>query len=1135
MAAPVPASVGAYLTGGVRTTSNVPVPSGVASGDIVYVDLYLESTVAVTGPAGAGTWAEITTAPTTTGTVTTFRKFWKRANAADTGVYAFTHASSYSLGVATRVTGAIATGTPHDTPNAAARSSNGTTTPGVTVTTAGADRLLMWSGCSVGAGAWTPPTAGGTWTEQADNSTEVAVATKTQATAGTTGSVTGGGPNGFMCAWLVAVIPATASAPVVGAGTDATINLGATFNRVATESGSGITARQWKIQSGPSNVGDVLDTDATLAWVPGDDGVWVLRYSATNPTGTGTDDVTVTVNPVAPVVGAGSDATAVPTYQVFSRTATEDNKGNAVSARAWTVVSGPAQVGETIGTALALAWTPMYPGTYVLRYAATNIGGVGTDDVSVAVVLAPPEVTAGSDVSFVLGSVFNRNAGFVGLPTEIVGWTVVSGPSNVGNNLSAFQGISWVPPFLGTYVLRFTASNTAGSDTDDVSIAVTPPPAPEDPPEDEYSYINVPWGVEVFTLRDQLPGQQYEFQIRAVDIYNTASDWSAPTYAQSEPDALPPSIPAAASVAASRIAVQVTHLLGKSTGGTYNLEPDLSYIKVYILSTPDQATDDISVELGGTVAGTMKAGIAELILGAPLVGTFPIPQTGEVWVAVSAVDNYGNESGRSQAVQATAELIDDAYISNLTVTKVTAGTITSNWVMAAEMSTGAVGSRVRFGYFGIELYNDDDDLVLDANTSDGSLFLVGTISTAVDGRRVVIDGIQNNIRFTPEDNSDRFGQIFTYVPSNYPDDIAIEMRAVDSDESDFFARMYLLPDQLAMGVNPLGSGGDIVSKTRILATSQSADLTASNLAGTAPWADGDDTVVARVSADDGGSAMLRAYTTGGDERGRIQAGTGSASLQYSVAGDVKGSIEATSTVIQGWADNVLKWRSVTDGLEVFNAVYTTRIGGISNGRVVYKTDISGTDIFFYDNGGTVAMARTTNQGVSGTFVKNFVIPHPTAEDKWLIHGCTESPHAGVEYWGEAIVEDGEVEVPLPGYFEDLTRQAGRAVFLTVIAEDDPEDRRKLNRKNPVPDVIIPEDDNGNQLVPPPVPPGRPSNVQATYPKGGSFTIFSEGPVSTFRVWWMVKAIRADVPELKNEPLKSEITVHGEDGPYRWYE
>jgi hypothetical protein len=71
------------------------------------------------------------------------------------------------------------------------------------------------------------------------------------------------------------------------------------------------------------------------------------------------------------------------------------------------------------------------------------------------------------------------------------------------------------------------------------------------------------------------------------------------------------------------------------------------------------------------------------------------------------------------------------------------------------------------------------------------------------------------------------------------------------------------------------------------------------------------------------------------------------------------------------------------------------------------------------------------------------------------------------------------------------------------------------------------------LEPPKVPPGRASLVQATYPEEGQFTIYAEGPVETFRVFWLVKAVRKDVPELKVEPLKSEVDVFGE-GPYRFY-
>jgi hypothetical protein len=64
---------------------------------------------------------------------------------------------------------------------------------------------------------------------------------------------------------------------------------------------------------------------------------------------------------------------------------TTPSTDTAVTARAWTVEVGPAQVGQTIGTAQALTWTPSTQGDYTLRYTATHPGGLASDDVDVHV------------------------------------------------------------------------------------------------------------------------------------------------------------------------------------------------------------------------------------------------------------------------------------------------------------------------------------------------------------------------------------------------------------------------------------------------------------------------------------------------------------------------------------------------------------------------------------------------------------------------------------------------------------------------------------------------------------------------------------------------------------------------------
>lgn len=85
----------------------------------------------------------------------------------------------------------------------------------------------------------------------------------------------------------------------------------------------------------------------------------------------------------APTVDAGADAELVLT-NAFTRTATENDNGDPITARDWSIITGPSGGGSgTIGTAAALSWTPTVAGIYTLRYSATNALGTGTDDVTV--------------------------------------------------------------------------------------------------------------------------------------------------------------------------------------------------------------------------------------------------------------------------------------------------------------------------------------------------------------------------------------------------------------------------------------------------------------------------------------------------------------------------------------------------------------------------------------------------------------------------------------------------------------------------------------------------------------------------------------------------------------------------------
>ena len=66
--------------------------------------------------------------------------------------------------------------------------------------------------------------------------------------------------------------------------------------------------------------------------------------------------------------------------------------------------------------------------------------------------------------------------------------------------------------------------------------------------------------------------------------------------------------------------------------------------------------------------------------------------------------------------------------------------------------------------------------------------------------------------------------------------------------------------------------------------------------------------------------------------------------------------------------------------------------------------------------------------VSGT--KNFIMDHPTKPGWELLHGATESPVSGVEYWGGGTLDaTGSAVITLPEYFEALAKPDNRQVLV----------------------------------------------------------------------------------------------------------
>lgn len=284
----------------------------------------------------------------------------------------------------------------------------------------------------------------------------------------------------------------------------------------------------------------------------------------------------------------------------------------------------------------------------------------------------------------------------------------------------------------------------------------------------EWLTAYVGWGTNAFTILELTPGMTYELQIRGVDNASPPhlGPWSGSSYVSTLGDIFPPSDPAAPVVASSLIAIQVLHNLGKNSGGTFNLENDLDHLDVHVGDSANFYPDTTN-KVGEliAIAGMIQAKIAA-------VGSFRIDQTDNVWVKVVAVDRAGNKSGASPAVQSSATLIDDAHISNLSVSKVTAGTINAAWIIAGSIKTADSGARLELDGAGLRAYKSDGTQTVSVSSSTGEVEISGRLKAVGPfGAEAVLEpttgGDDPYLRLKPSDDVGVEGHIVAFVSGGH--------------------------------------------------------------------------------------------------------------------------------------------------------------------------------------------------------------------------------------------------------------------------------------------------------------------------------------------------------------------------------
>ncbi|MGW6738666.1 hypothetical protein [Streptomyces sp. NPDC055013] len=311
----------------------------------------------------------------------------------------------------------------------------------------------------------------------------------------------------------------------------------------------------------------------------------------------------------------------------------------------------------------------------------------------------------------------------------------------------------------------------------------------------------VAWGESTYFLNDLATGVGYDVRIRLVDTAGNIGAWTETTFVTTQ-DNIPPSTPAAATVAGSRIAVQVTHELGKATGGTFNLEQDLHHLEIHVDFEPHFTPSE------ATLKGTVIANQGTLTAQIPAVVTVPVEETSARYVRVVAVDKVGNKSLPSEAASATALLIDDAHISDLTVSKVTAGTISADFILGARIKTSDTGARVELNSEGLQAFNAAGSQTVDIDSATGNVTVSGTFRSTADNLgavEVAQAGDVGHVKFYSPDGT-TYARIFSKDDSTVAGASADIKIVSSTDDNGIVSFTGMLEDRYVAGRLTLENG-----------------------------------------------------------------------------------------------------------------------------------------------------------------------------------------------------------------------------------------------------------------------------------------------------------------------------------------
>ncbi len=281
--------------------------------------------------------------------------------------------------------------------------------------------------------------------------------------------------------------------PVANAGADQTITL--PVNSVTLDGSKSVDADgtivsySWNKISGSGAI-TITNSNTAKPTVSGlQAGTYVFQLTVTDNTGaTGTDNVTITVNPAVvanqpPVANAGTDQTiTLPVNSVTLDGSKSSDPDGSIASYSWTKVSGTGGTMTNSSTAKPTV-SNLQAGPYTFKLTVTdNKGATASDQVNVTVnaaaaqVVIPPVANAGSDttIAFPVASILLDGSASTdpGSSIESYEWTQLSGPDTA--TMASWNTATATAENLevGVYTFQLTVTNAQGASSS-ASVNVT--------------------------------------------------------------------------------------------------------------------------------------------------------------------------------------------------------------------------------------------------------------------------------------------------------------------------------------------------------------------------------------------------------------------------------------------------------------------------------------------------------------------------------------------------------------------------------------------------------------------------------------------------------------------------------------